>query len=373
WARPEFLDYTNPDHVGSRYDSHQNSYADACAMLRVADLESGARYQPEVHDAFFRNFTWRNLNDEEADLAPPCVVHMRPGSQRGARMGELIELFSGGRPLKVFVLQEHAVFGTAATGRAAINQLHPDFGFMGIALRRVFVVQGVPGEADLTADILTGLQSHRPAIFSLLETDPGANPHLGSAHLAIASRAFPRFVYNPDAGIALADCLDISENPDPDSQWARIDGRTITYADFAARDLRMHSEFTPFQTEVAHGVAMNNPMDVQAYLELPAIERRKHTPVVILTNADGNSTRLVPSRSIIEQTMDRAQLWLNLQSMAGKGTPHAVGADADPSVATGAEPTTSANKELQQQREEIEQQAVTRAITNLVARLALGN
>jgi hypothetical protein len=57
------------------YEEEVNTFAKLFALIRAAKLESAAKYE-ERHDAFFAEFDWRNLDDEEAALCPPYVIFL---------------------------------------------------------------------------------------------------------------------------------------------------------------------------------------------------------------------------------------------------------------------------------------------------------
>lgn len=65
-----------------------------------------------------------------------------------------------------------------------------------------------------------------------------------SVKAAVESRAFPLFIYDPRRGDAIAERLDLSGNPSPDSDWHRLpDGTEIDFIDFARREGRFAPHF----------------------------------------------------------------------------------------------------------------------------------
>ena len=69
--------------------------------------------------------------------------------------------------------------------------------------------------------VIKALKSRRPRVFTLYTPcpiEPGLadNGSRQAARLALESRAFPYFTYDPDAGPTIADCLSLQGNPSVD-------------------------------------------------------------------------------------------------------------------------------------------------------------
>ena len=103
-------------------------------------------------------------------------------------------------------------------------------------------------------------QARRPALFNLYtscqpEHGIGDDQSIVQAKLAVESRAYPVFRYDPDAGKTPEECFDLEGNPDVDADWTeftvryREGGRDremtlpMTFADFAVTEVRFRKHF----------------------------------------------------------------------------------------------------------------------------------
>ena len=71
---------------------------------------------------------------------------------------------------------------------------------------------------------IDGLMTKRPALFNLYTTcqpEHGVGDDLGvhQAKLALESRAYPLFRYNPDKGVTTEEAFDLDGNPAIDQIW----------------------------------------------------------------------------------------------------------------------------------------------------------
>ncbi len=74
---------------------------------------------------------------------------------------------------------------------------------------------------------IDGLMTKRPALFNLYTTcqpEHGVGDDLGvhQAKLAVESRAYPIFKYNPDNGVKAEDAFDLDGNPAMDQIMANL-------------------------------------------------------------------------------------------------------------------------------------------------------
>jgi pyruvate-ferredoxin/flavodoxin oxidoreductase len=105
-----------------------------------------------------------------------------------------------------------------------------------------------------------GLMSRRPAVFNLYtscQPEHGIGDDMSNhqAKLAVESRAYPLFTYDPDRGKTAAECFDLDGNPAIDRDWpvTKIDyverGRqkemelSTTFVDFAVTETRFRKHF----------------------------------------------------------------------------------------------------------------------------------
>lgn len=368
--------------IFNAFESHIDGVARAFGLLRRARLEATGKYEAAAHEAFFQSFNWRQLDNSEMELCPPFAVFSSREAHDSEYPGKLLELVSGGKPLKIFVLRRSFFTGVSETGRAAALRSASDIELLFLSLRNVFFLQtSAAGSNGLEEAIGRGLNSPRPAVFSILADDArnGGNPERACA--ALRSRAFPHFVYDPDRASDFVSCLDLGENPAPEEMWLKAsleyvaeDGgarrleRPFTFADFAVNDKEFQDQFSPAPADVADSALV----PLADYLTMTPAARFGKTPFIIHRDLEKRLVKLVPSQAMIAQTADKLHLWHTLQELGGIKNPFVQEAERR----LKGQLTAEREKSLSEQKAQLEAQlrareseAVAAAMRNLALRL----
>jgi pyruvate-ferredoxin/flavodoxin oxidoreductase len=146
------------------------------------------------------------------------------------------------------------------------------------------------------------------------------------AKLAVESRAYPLFKYNPEKGLTVAECLDLDGNPNADLDWpvAKVDfvderGREqtmelpTTFVDFAVTETRFRKHFRKIPRD-----SWNDDMvQVSEYLELDADDREGKVPFVWALDAKRQLSRLLVADAMIESAEERRAFWVMLRDLGG--------------------------------------------------------
>ena len=372
------------------FEEHIGGLSHLFRLIRMAQLEAKGRYSEEEHAAYFEEFSWRELDSGEMALCPPFLVYTTPREHFGEHLGTLIDLVTRGRPVKVVLSQAALSNGTGPgvasgeSGRAAGLQSVPDAGLLFLSLRNVFFMQHSGSElASLEKSAVRGLDSPRPGVFSILADTESGDRH-GNASLAVDSRAFPHFSYDPDRANDFVSCLDVSDNPAVDAFWST---RTLEYLDDHGEAASLERPYTPvdFAVDLARakgerGNFKELDAQIEAALALPLVEflemtpaqRRGKTPFVYGVNEEGRLIRLAPSRGMVAKTADRLHVWHTLQELGGIGNPYVQAAEQrlrDTLAAENEAALEAQRAELEAQSREREQGAVSSALQALARRL----
>jgi pyruvate-ferredoxin/flavodoxin oxidoreductase len=147
------------------------------------------------------------------------------------------------------------------------------------------------------------------------------------AKLAVESRAYPLFRYDPDAGKTPAECFDLEGNPALDRDWPsytvryREGGREkelelpMTFADFAITEVRFRKQF-----RMAPPDTWNDTMvPLAEFLDLDADDREGSFPYIWAVDRTGELSRLLVSKPMVESCEDRRDFWTMLRALAGVG------------------------------------------------------
>jgi len=226
-------------------------------------------------------------------------------------------------------VSDMAPWGAAKHGK---QETRKEISLVAAAHRTAFVLQGsVAHPTHLIEGFIDGLNSRRPALFNLYAVCP---PEHGVAddqaversRIAVESRAYPLFRYDPDAGVRFQECVSLEGNPSPDSDWPRLrlayrneDGSegalevAMTFADFAAGEARFAKQFRPAPPET-----WNDDMIALAdFLELSEDAREGRVPFLWAVDARNRLVRLLVSPEMVRATEERLRLWRQLKGLAG--------------------------------------------------------
>jgi len=339
------------------FEGVMRKMADAFGAVRKAELELDDAYEPAVHDKYFQAFDWREFSDDEFHLCPPILAIGGDGAMLDIGFQNVSRLMASGKPIRVVVLDtqvysntggqactsgfhgqvsDMAAYGAARHGK---EEQRKEMGLIAMAHRNTFVLQTMQAHpAHLVAGVLRGLASRRPALFNVYtpcQAEHGL-PDSGSANaakLALESRAFPCFVFDPDAGDTLADKLDLEGNPALDAVWPAYeltyvddDGAEkmmsvpLTVADWAATEPRFGRHFKKVPREKWTEALM----PFADYVAADEAGRNGRTPYILMLDRDRRLTRLSVSPEMVELAEDRLEHWHELMEIAGESVPDKV-------------------------------------------------
>ena len=212
-------------------------------------------------------------------------------------------------------ISDMAQFGKAIQGK---QEPRKEIGLIGMAHRTTYVMQSTIAHPNhMIEGFIQGLKARRPALFNLYsscqpEHGIGDDMSAAQAKLAVESRAYPLFRYDPDAGKTPEECFDLEGNPQVDQDWPSYtikyqeDGREkemelpMTFADFAITEVRFRKHFRvapPRHLEREHGAAGGVPRAGRGRprgrvpLRLDGGQERSSSCRLLVGSADGGVLR----------------------------------------------------------------------------------
>jgi pyruvate-ferredoxin/flavodoxin oxidoreductase len=220
-------------------------------------------------------------------------------------------------------------YGKAWKGKEEIRK---EMGLIGMAHRTSYVLQSsVANVTHLIEGYVDGLNSRRPALFNIYTT---CQPEHGvaddaseaQAKMALESRAYPMFTYDPDAGITFEECCSIEGNPAIDQDWPTYtinyvdengkEGKMdlpFTFADFALTEGRFRKHFRKAPPET-----WNDDMIPMAdFLELDEEDREGRFPYIWAVDGKNRLMRVLVSQEIAKSAEERLHFWKQLKSLTG--------------------------------------------------------
>jgi len=225
-------------------------------------------------------------------------------------------------------ISDMAQFGDAIKGKQEVRK---EIGLVAMAHRTTYVMQSTMAHANhMIEGFVQGLMSRRPALFNLYtacQPEHGIGDDMGhhQAKLAVESRSYPLFRYDPDRGDSLAECIDLDGNPARDRDWPvtkvsyQENGRdqemelSTTFVDFAVTETRFRKHFRKVPRDAWH----EDMIVVSDYLDLDEDEREDKVPFVWALDAKRELSRLLVADSMIRSAEERRDFWNILRELAG--------------------------------------------------------
>jgi len=348
WANHLFQD--SPSMAMGVFQGHMAKMAEGFRALRETELELAGEYNPQQHEEFFTYFDWKQFSEDEWRLCPPVVAIGGDGAMYDIGFQNLSRALMTEMPVKVLVLDtqvysntggqactsgftgqvsDMAAFGKVWKGKPEIRK---ELGLIGMAHRNAYVMQGsIANVTHLLEGYIEGLNSRRPALFNVYtacmpEHGIGDESAETQSKLAVESRAYPLFRFNPDTGTTFRECCSLDGNPAMDDDWptyslnyqdesgsrAQLE-LPMTFADFAVTEGRFLKHFRKAPPETWN----DNMAPLHEFLEMDADEREGRYPYIWGVDSKNRLMRVMVSAELVRSCLDRRDYWRQLKSLAG--------------------------------------------------------
>lgn len=347
WANHLFQDSTSM--AMGIFEGHMAKMAEGFKMIRKAEMELNGEYDAGRQREFFTYFTWQQFTDEEWLLCPPVVALGGDGAMYDIGFQNLSRMMASGKPIKVIVVdtQVYSNTGGQACTSGFIGQVsdmaqfgkvwkgkpepRKEIGLIGMAHRNTYVMQAtLANTSHMIEGFIDGLMARRPALFNLYTTcqpEHGVGDDLGAhqAKLAMESRAYPIFRYDPDRGKLAEEAFDLDGNPAIDKLWPtyqlkyKENGRgksmevAMTFADFALTEARFRKHFRKAPRDT-----WNENMVVLAdFLEMEEDERAGKFPFIWAVDRNQHLNRVLVDSTMVASCEERRDFWILLRGLTG--------------------------------------------------------
>ncbi len=331
------------------FEGHMAKMAEGFKTIRLAELVLEDQYDPERHAEEYRYFDWQSFNDEEFHLCPPVVAVGGDGAMYDIGFQNLSRAMMSGKPVKVLVvdtqvysntggqactsgffgqISDMAQYGKAIKGK---EEARKEIGLITMAHRTTYFLQSTMAYSNhMIEGFIQGLMSRRPALFNLYtscQPEHGIGDDMGhhQAKLAVESRAYPLFRYDPDCGSNADECFDLDGNPAIDRDWPVTKINYVeegqlkemelptTFVDFAVTETRFRKHFR----KVPRDAWNENMVLVSDYLELDEDDRDGKVPYVWALDAKRELSRLLVDEPMVKSAEERRDFWIMLRGLAG--------------------------------------------------------
>ena len=329
------------------FEGHIAKMAEGFKTVRRAEAVLKDQYDPDQQDEEYRYFGLDDFTDDEFHLCPPVVAVGGDGAMYDIGFQNLSRAMMLGKPIKVFIVDtqvysntggqactsgffgqvsDMAQFGKAIKGKEEIRK---EIGLITIAHRSTYFMQSSIAHANhMIEGFVQGLMSRRPAVFNLYtpcqpEHGIGDDMSHHQAKLAVESRAYPLYRYDPDKGNTIAECLDLDGNPAANLDWpvTKIDyveggkQKTMelptTFVDFAVTEARFRKHFRNVPRDAWH----EDMVLVSDYLDLDDDDREGKVPYVWALDAKQQLSRLLVGDPMVRSAEERRAFWIMLRDL----------------------------------------------------------
>ncbi len=347
WANHLFQDSTSM--AMGIFEGHMSKMADGFRLIRKAEMEMSGTYNSKDQKEFFTYFNWGQFTDEEWKLCPPVVALGGDGAMYDIGFQNLSRMMASGKPIKVIVVdtQVYSNTGGQACTSGFIGQVsdmaqfgkvwkgkpepRKEIGLIAMAHRNTYVLQGtLANTSQMIEGFIEGLLTKRPALFNLYTTcqpEHGVADDMGAhqAKLAMESRAYPIFRYNPDNGKTPQEAFNLEGNPAMDQLWPTYElkymesGRqksmevAMTFADFAITEARFRKHFRKAPRDTWN----ENMIVLSEFLEMDLDAREGKFPFIWALDKKDYLSRVLVSKTMVESCEERRDFWIMLKAIAG--------------------------------------------------------
>ncbi len=312
------------------------------ARLELAKPMDAARRWSDLAD-----LSWRDLTPQEREHCPNMLLVGNSRVLAGAGLSQIATLLGGDLPLKILVLADLDLGlssrSSLESALAPLPDAATDLGLLALARRDAYIAQTSLGAPTHFLESLeAGFAFDGPALFHVHAPSPGrhgfpTDQTLEQARLAVATRTFPLFRYDPRGDGVFGTRIELGANPGPSATWERgYPGRSaggmprfpedeaMTPANWALGEARFRHWFEPLAEDAAA------PLPLDAYLALPERERLGRTPYVSQYVSQGqpqrDPTRYSPRNwriapELVAVCRERRDAWRLLQELSGLVTP----------------------------------------------------
>lgn len=332
---------------------------EAARLMRLARVQLDRPGEAPHAAVRLGSLTFSDLTLEERELAPAMIVVGDAETLAGRGLSQVMWLLEGDLPVKVLVLNGAGGPGDGALSLDALGAYPParrtDLALLAMLGRKAVVAQTSIAHPDhFVSSVERALGCPGPALMHVYAPSPRKHGFdqaatFEQARLAVQSRAWPIFTFDPFSPGVFGSCIDLSGNPAPGEAWSRDEAsRPLTPLDWAASQARFADQFSTLDAGAA------SPTPVHEYLLLDSSARTGRTPFVERPTASG-PVRLVPSPVLIRDAEDRLRLWRTLEELGGVVTPFTRQARAEAEQAVAAEHAA----EIDRLRRDYEQKLAT--------------
>jgi pyruvate-ferredoxin/flavodoxin oxidoreductase len=300
-----------------------NDLLSVISLKRKAKASIGTRSvakstkQTEILD----QLQWSDLTDEEQQICPPLLLVGGDDLLGGQGFSQVSSLLNGSYPVKIVVFSEldSGLVGDGLHELKLTNHYDSrnNLAMMAMSQRNAYVAQtSIADNSHLQQSVHDLLNISSPGLLRIHTPSPlrhGFEPQfcIRQAQLAVTTRMFPLFSYNPQKEGIFGSRLSLQGNSDIEQDWVKDeDNKVLTPIDWAINESRFQAHFSPLAANAP------SPVEFLDWLNLSELEQIKKTPFIIK-----EEEKIAVSNDFAKMVINQQQSWRTLQELAGIVTP----------------------------------------------------
>ncbi len=306
--------------------AQRRHYLDNMRLLHRARLEVKGGYDPRVHEKSITELGYEDLSDLEKSAIPRVIMIAESSYLESQAQGGLAELSVSSLPVKLLVL-DPVIKADLSRG----FKLSPAtrLGLKTTGLGGIFLSQtSLSRPRHFYSSIQEALGFEGPALiqtFCPAQNGEGTSPtpSTASLELALNSRLYPCFKFNPGNKHGSGALISVDGNPDPEKGFMQEEDSStlVSPLHWAALQDEFKGCFSPVSEKDS------NLMDLVEYLHLDPEQRQgKRVEIKIEHKTKGKAgqiARLIPSVDLLDSCEEIYLNWKVLQEASGVDNPFA--------------------------------------------------
>jgi len=296
---------------------------DIVGLIRRSELEIDDPAGAEFTRAILNRLTWQDLTEAEKQLCPPLFLVGGDELLSGKGLSQVAWLLNSDLPIKILVMSELGFGLTSSqptqTSMVALENPGAKLSMLALAQRNAYVAQVSISEPDhLQSSVTQAIKFAGPALVNVHAPSPerhgfGQDQTLRQAQLAVASRAFPLFRYDPAGEGVFGRRISLEGNQDLLATWT--DGQCSTPAHWACTEMRFKPYFSILDDDAP------TPTEMLEWMDLNERSRQGKTPYIEIGTENQDALRYCVDPGFIHVVKEQQQSWQTLQELAGLVTP----------------------------------------------------
>ncbi len=300
-----------------------NELLSAISIMRTARANIDKRYAKETES--LDNLQWDDLTAEEKQLCPPLLLVGGDDLLGSHGFSQIASMLNSAYPVKIVIFNE-LDGGLKNTSANSLLNSHSDsmnnLAMIVMSQRNSYVAQtSIADNNHLQQSVHELLNNSTAGLLSIHTPSPsrhGFDPiySIQQAQLAVTTRMFPLFSYNPKNEGIFGSRLSLVGNNDIKELWSIIDdNNTLTPAIWAMNESRFKNHFSPLGNNSVLAVELSD------WLKLSAEDQNKKIAYVVKENNQGEAEKIAISKQFSALILEKQNVWQTLQELAGIVTP----------------------------------------------------